>query len=240
MDTKVQNARWRRWYKCSLCEQDYHGVVRCALGWGCWKTYLGRPETDQVRSMAMTVLGNGLYAAHHNEEALSVEEANLSTVRRFGTSEEDLLAAQANIASTYQSLGMLEQSLRMKRDVYSGRLRLNGEEHSETILTASNYAVALVRLKHFEETKALMRKTIPVARRVLGDSNALTLRMRMMYAVALYRDPAATRDDLREAVAMLEDTERIARRVLGGTHPLTEGIESCLRHARAALNAREE
>ena len=62
----------------------------------------------------------------------------------------------------------------------------------------------------------------------------------MMYAVALYRDPTATRDDLREAVAMLEDTERIARRVLGGTHPLTEGIESCLRHARAALNAREE
>ena len=107
-------------------------------------------------------------------------------------------------------------------------------------ITASNYAVALVRLKHFEETKALMRKTIPVARRVLGDSNALTLRMRMMYAVALYRDPTATRDDLREAVAMLEDTERIARRVLGGTHPLTEGIESCLRHARAALNAREE
>ena len=188
----------------------------------------------------MTVLGNGLYAARHNEEALSVEEASLSTVRRIGTSEEDLLASQGNLASTYQSLGMLEQALRMKRDVYSGRLRLNGEEHSETILTASNYGAGLIRLKHFEEAKALMRKTVPVARRVLGESNDLTLRMRMMYAVALYMDPAATRDDLREAVTMLEDTERIARRVLGGTHPLTEGIEACLRRGRDVLNPHQE
>ena len=35
-----------RWYKCSLCEQDYHGVVRCALGWACWKMYVGRPENE--------------------------------------------------------------------------------------------------------------------------------------------------------------------------------------------------
>ena len=102
------------------------------------------------------------------------------------------------------------------------------------------YAVALVRLKHFEETKALMRKTIPVARRVLGDSNDLTLRMRMMYAVALYRDPAATRDDLREAVTSLEELERTARRVFGGEHPTKKGVEISLQTARAALRSRTE
>ena len=59
------------------------------------------------------------------------------------------------------------------------------------------------------------------------------------YAVALYRDPAATRDDLREAVTMLEDTERIARRVLGVTHPLTAAIGNNLRIARAKLRARQ-
>ena len=53
-------------------------------------------------------------------------------------------------------------------------------------------------------------------------------------------DDAATLDDLREAVATLEDTERIARRVLGGTHPLTEGVETCLRHGRAVLNPHQE
>ena len=32
---------WIRWSTCSLCEQEYHGVVACALGWACWKTYVG-------------------------------------------------------------------------------------------------------------------------------------------------------------------------------------------------------
>ena len=64
--------------------------------------------------------------------------------------------------------------------------------------------------------------------------------MRSIYAEALIRDPAATLDDVREAVTMLEDDERIARRVFGSAHPLTKGIESDLRNnARAALRARE-
>ena len=43
----VLDVRWKRWHTCSLCKQQYHGVVACALGWACWKTYVGRrPETD--------------------------------------------------------------------------------------------------------------------------------------------------------------------------------------------------
>ena len=104
---------------------------------------------------------------------------------------------------------------------------------------ANNYATSLVTLERFEETKSLLRETMPVARRVLGEGHDLTLRMRWTYAGALYDDPGATLDDLREAVTTLEETERIARRVFGGTHPLTVDIEGELRDARAALNARE-
>ena len=57
--------------------------------------------------------------------------------------------------------------------------------------------------------------------------------------MAFYEDPAATLDDLREAVTTLEDTERTARRVLGGAHPITEEIEDDFQNARAALRARE-
>ena len=60
-----------------------------------------------------------------------------------------------------------------------------------------------------------------------------------MCSVALYEEPAATLDDLREAVTTLEDSERTARRVFGGAHPLTTAIEGALRIARAALRARE-
>ena len=30
-----------RWGTCSLCEQNYHGVVMGALGWACWKFLTG-------------------------------------------------------------------------------------------------------------------------------------------------------------------------------------------------------
>ena len=127
----------------------------------------------------------------------------------------------------------------MRRDVYSGRLKLNGEENEETLIAANNYADSLVRLERFEEAKALFRKAMSVARRVLGESHDLTLRMRCNYAAALCNDPDATLGDLHEAVATLEETERTARRVLGGAHPLTNWIETALREARAALGARE-
>ena len=55
--------------------------------------------------------------------------------------------------------------------------------------------------------------------------------------MALYEDPDATLDDLREAVKTLEDIEPIARRVLGGAHPLTVQIEERLQDARAALES---
>ena len=74
-----------------------------------------------------------------------------------------------------------------------------------------------------------------MARRVLGESNDVTLRMRWNYADALYQDPGATLDDLREAVTTLEEIEPTARRVLGGAHPLTVGIDESLRKPRALL-----
>ena len=107
------------------------------------------------------------------------------------------------------------------------------------MVAACNYAAVFGVLKRFEEAKTVLRKTMPVARRVLGDSDALTIRMKLGYVMALYKDPGATLDDLREAVATFEDVERAARRVFGGAHPTTTGIGAELRKARAALRARE-
>ena len=76
-----------------------------------------------------------------------------------------------------------------------------------------------------------------MARRVLGENDETTLRMRWYYAMALYDDDGATLDELREAVTRLEDTARIARRVFGGKHPLTLQIEYTLKQARSKLAA---
>ena len=104
---------------------------------------------------------------------------------------------------------------------------------------ANNYALSLRQLRRFEEAKALLRKQIRVARRVLGQSNEITLKIRWNYALALYEDPGATLDDLNEAVTTLEDTARITRRVLGGAHPVTGGIGGDLIKARGTLLDRE-
>ena len=136
-------------------------------------------------------------------------------------------------------LGRLEEAMLLRRDVYSGFLRFNGEENILTFTAVNNLASTLIELKSFAEVKTLMRKNMPVVRRVLGGNDETTLRMRWNYAMALYKDASATLGDLREAVTTGEDTARIARRVLGGAHPITEGIEGELRNARAALGARE-
>ena len=228
-----------RWSTCGLCEQQYHGVVSCALGWACWKTYVGRPEEDMIRGWAMSVLGNGLFIAEHHEDALLVREANLSMERRLSDSEEQIILAQCNLANSYDALGRLE-ALNIYRDVYSGRLKFQGKEDELTLIAANNYASSLGDLQRFEEAKSLLRETVPVARRVLGQNHERVLRMRLCYAYVLYDDPTATLDDLREAVTTLGKTGETARRVLGGPHPLVAQIEGTLRHARAALHAREE
>ena len=150
-----------------------------------------------------------------------------------------MLDIQSNIANTYSRLGRFEEALRLERDVYRGYLRLLGEKHEDTMLAANNYASSLIIQRSFEEAKSLLRKMLPVARRCLGESKDLSLRMRWTYSKALYADPDATLDDVREAVTTLEETARVARRVFGGANPITKGIEGTLQKARANLRARE-
>ena len=200
---------------------------------------VGRPERDWARQRAMNVLGIGLDEAKHYEDALTVKEAELSTLERLGGTEAHILAVQSNLAITYERLGRKEEALRLRRDVYSRFLKLKGEDSLRTLQAALNYAASLIERQRFEEGKSLLRRTVPVARRVLGESHDLTLRMRATYARALYDDPNATLDNLREAVSTLEDTERTARRVLGGAHPVTTWIGENLQAARPALRACE-
>ena len=100
-------------------------------------------------------------------------------------------------------------------------MKLCGEENRLTLIAANNYALSLCKQNAFEEAKLLMQKCLPAARRLLGKSDETTLRNRLYYAEALYRDDCATLDDLREAVTTLEGTEQIGRRVFGGAHPTT-------------------
>ena len=90
-------------------------------------------------------------------------------------------------------------------------------------------------LKRFEEAKALLLQTMPVARRVLGEGNDATLMMRLNYAQSLCQDDGANLDDMREAVTILEETDRTAQRVLGSGHPTAKDTRASLERARRRL-----
>ena len=130
---------------------------------------MGRPERNNIRITATRQLGNGLFAAEHHEDALTVREAELAIKRRVGGSEESILIAQSNLANTYDALRRPD-ALILRRDVYSGFLKLFGEEKILTIGAAYNYALSLINLQRFEETRALLCKPLLVARRVLGGA----------------------------------------------------------------------
>ena len=159
-------------------------------------------------------------------------------MRRLGYSEGNILAVQSNLATTYHMLDRPEEANRMLKDVYSGRQKVLGEEHKSTIIAANNYAHSLVRIECFEKAKLLLRKTIPVARRVLGANDNLTLRTRWLYANALYEDPRATLHDLREAVETLESVAPLWERVYGISHPETLRVQGALEDAREGLATR--
>ena len=104
----VQN-RWKRWHTCGLCKQKYHGVVACALGWSCWRKYLGRSECHNVRIWAMNQLGNGLHDARHDADALTVKQAELAMKQRVGAPEGEVLVAKSNLATRRNSWTALKR-----------------------------------------------------------------------------------------------------------------------------------
>ena len=58
-------------------------------------------------------------------------EAELAMLLRLGASEEHMLAMQSNLAMSYEQLGKHEQTLRMRQDVYFGRLKLSARSMYE-------------------------------------------------------------------------------------------------------------
>ena len=179
----------------------------------------------------MGQLGNGLFEAGYYEDALSVEEAELSMERRLGASEESILVAQSNLAATYRAVGRHEEALRMRRDVYSGTVKLNGKEHAESIVECGNLVINLLELQRFEEAKRLLRNVIPVARRVLGNEHSDTLSLCEDLSRATLLEAAdgdSSAEEVHEALRALEDTLGVMRRVLGPQHPDTQRVQENL------------
>ena len=118
--------------------------------------------------------------------------------------------------------------------------KLFGNSHKDTIISALNLAGTLAELDHYAEANQILRESIPASKRLFGSDHNLTLNIRQSYARTLYLAGSASRTDLREAVAVMNDVVRRSRRVNGTHHPKTLENESALRGAKAALALAED
>ena len=163
LDLKVKEARWTRWSACSCASKSITASYSARLGGRAGRrTWVG--EEGRLRCPAMSVLGNGLFAVDRYEESLSVRKATLSMLQRVGASEGDILTVQSNLTCTYGALGDVEKALSMEHDVYSGHVKLYGEESVRTLIEAINYASWLL------DPKASQRSQITSPQKASRDA----------------------------------------------------------------------
>ena len=78
--------------------------------------------------------------------------------------------------------------MEMQREDFVSSTRLLGAEHEETLISASNLTLSLLRCGLKTEAKQLFRKTLALSRRALGPTHMGTQRvLRNLRAL----DPAA-------------------------------------------------
>ena len=248
LDFKVKHERFSRWETCSLCEQNHHGVVRCALGWACWKTYAGRPETDWAHRSAMSMLGNGLEEAELPADALLVLQSLLTSMKRFGDASHTMLPIENMIALCLCKLKRNDEALVMRRELYTKTINLLGTEHRDTIVSAINLAQSLMlkavpgpnilwtrdnlgalSVACVNEARALLSKTVPAVVRTFGPDHEFTISILGHYAstFAIFHD-GESQNEVAKALAMTEDVSRRTRQILGVAHPMTKRVDSLL------------
>lgn len=113
------------------------------------------------------------------------------------------------------------------------KLRWHASVHDHVLALA--LSKSLFDAKRFTEAKSLLRERLSEARRALGAEADVVLHLHWNYAATLYSDDGASRDDVIEALAILEGLSATPQRIYGTSHPLTTNIQQNLKTARSKL-----
>ena len=226
LDGERWQSRWRQWDTCDLCEQSYQGIVSCAMGWACWKTYVGRPETDACRASALLLLGLGLSNINRYDNALNVFEALADNIRRFPYAQGNdhiLYDCESNIAMCYGVLGRLEEALEIERRIYDRDVASGTADTEDSFITAKQLASTLTKLGREAEAKSFLSKRVVEAERALGPDNETVLWLRRDYAIALSDAPGLLPlSDIIKSREILEDVLSRRRRIWGAKDEVVE------------------
>ncbi|CAH0366620.1 unnamed protein product [Pelagomonas calceolata] len=230
LDDKVYQARWDRWSTCSLCEQEYRGVVAHALGWACWKTYC-----DNVFGrVALNRLATSMMKDERWEEGLLVHQSQLAKLRtEFPVNQEGVIDVLNNLKECYEKLGRTDAAIATSREIYCEKGQFYGNSHRSTLLAAGKLAADLVHHRHLHEAKELLSNLYDLQK--VGD-DVDEFHLKELYAMTLhdfhfygYDD---YREDLRKALEILEELVETSIRVHGEDHVMTESLWDLLWQVR--------
>ena len=207
-----------------------------------WRTYLGRPVTDEVRHVSMGTLGLALRGSD-NETALSVLEAELAVIRRFqpntkiaaAKAKTAVLVNQANTALIYETLGRHDEALPLIRATYVGHREHSGPVHRDTVHSGTMLIRFLLARQCYAEAREVARELARAAVMEEPEDVRDFVTIACFVANAFCRGPAPSREDMVDGVKLLEFATRSARLSLGTRHPLTSWVIDELKRMREHL-----
>ena len=98
-----------------------------------------------------------------------------------------------------------------------------------------NLSASLLDTQRYKEAKSFLLEQLPEAERALGVDDDTSILLRANYAMSLYLDGGASRDDVVKAVALLEALLATTQRIYGPSHPKPAKVQIKVGNAREKL-----
>jgi tetratricopeptide (TPR) repeat protein len=127
-----------------------------------------REKNTTLNNMAGVFKDMGQY----NKALECYQEAYPVIKSIHGEESPEALSVMNNIATTMLEIGeKLDTVLDIFKDVYSGYLRICGEQHPNTITTAASVGITLNRLDRYDESERWQRAALQAAEQLFGERN---------------------------------------------------------------------
>ena len=233
----ARSERFKPWFACRACGDDFCGVGRLAVAREAWRVYNGLHPADLHRVFAMNNLGDALGAMGLHRECLPVREDELAVGRVHFPNHTPQI--EANLARCHTQLGNYAEALRLRRSVVAALQKREGPLSRMSLEAARCLANALGDAGEAEEQRAVLRQLWPRLRRALGDAHATTLSCGAKLAHALVERGHACSDSvIAEAEDILWECLEAARD--GGADDVTAvALEKSLEETRRFYLAEE-
>lgn len=196
------------WTTCRCCKQEYHGIVKCVLGWACWDANLNAADAE-LRCKAMTEFGIGLMGVDRHEEAFRVLDAAVGLQFSITVTTQcphAMTRTQCYLAMCCSKLGRGTDKFGGNKHPHDGltvmrlvfmfaleKLSTTDSRH----LCAMGLAECLLAEDLIEEARRLLSDEYFLAARYFGNDHATTIGLSFQSAQAEYKMHFFGRDGYR-------------------------------------------